>query len=599
MPAPTSPFEIARETLRLLASRRIVPTPDHYRTLYDKIAGNAPASEPAARENPLKTLTSVLPREAPEQLRLAHALEVACTEGGEAEYGRILSEFVSEQSRIRQLPWGDLINDLLREWASKRASLTPGKKREMLDRVLSSSASNSELLFTRLNGLLGAWAQNAQGTGEAALTGPVPEEAEEHGGEILLPSSSAAALLMDPSAELAPKLRELFSFTLEEAVASQLLELPDLIEETRRLARAIREADNPDALNHLLSDLKRLAYRLELLADERAELRAGLIHLLRLMLENIGELVMDDTWLYGQVETVREIIDKPLDPRAMDHAERCLKEIIFKQGQLKQSLIEAQNALKKMLSGFVDHLADFATNTMQYHDKIEICAKKISAADNISALENVLQDVMGEMRQIQDSAKHSHNELRAAQREIDEANRHISKLREELDHTSALVRHDQATGVLNRRGLEEILTKEVARSRRRSTPLCIALLDIDNFKKLNDSLGHAAGDAALVHLSGVVRTCLRPQDSIARYGGEEFVLVLPETGLQDGISVLVRLQRELTKKFFLHENQKLLITFSGGVTLLNETDTNESAIKRADAAMYRAKKEGKNRVYSG
>jgi len=474
----------------------------------------------------------------------------------------------------------------------------------MLDRVLSSTGSNSELLFNRLNALLQSWTQitqeAARGTGGSAPDGPVPEGGEEYEDEAEFPPAtpSASALLADPSAELAPKLRELFSFTLEQAVASQLLELPELIGETHRLARVMREADSFDTLERLLSDLKRFAYRLELLADERTELRAGLTHLLRLMLENVGELVMDDRWLHGQVETVREIIEKPLDPRAIDHAERCLKEIIFKQSQLKQSLADAQNALKKMLVGFVDHLAGFATNTMQYQEKIEVCTQKISAADNISALENVLHEVMGEMREIQHSARHSHNELRSAQQEIDEANRHISELREELDRTSVLIRHDQTTGVLNRIGLDEIFTKEAARSHRRHTPLCIALLDIDNFKKINDTLGHSAGDAALVHLSGVIRTCMRPQDSVARYGGEEFVLLLPETGLEDGIAVLVRLQRELTKKFFLHDNQKLLITFSAGITLLNEADTNESAIKRADEAMYEAKKEGKNRVHS-
>ncbi len=595
MAAPSNPFEIARETLRLLASRRIVPTPDNYRTLYDKIAGVEGGE--AASENLLKSLASSLPRKAPEQLRLAHALEAACAQEDWASYGRILGEFIQEQSKVRQLPWGDVINDLLREWETRRAGLTPGKKREMLDHVLSSTVSNSELLFTRLNGLLGSWAQNVSETGDIALAGTGQETGEESGTDAAS-TSPGTALFKSRSADLVPKLRELFSFTLEQAVASQLLELPELIKETRRLAVTMRTANSLDALERLLADLKRFAYRLELLADERAELRTGLTHLLQLMLENVGELVIDDRWLHGQVETVREIIEKPLDPRAIDNAERCLKEVIFKQSQLKQSLSEAQNALKKMLAGFVDHLANFATSTSEYHDKIEACAKKISAADNISALENVLQDVMSEMRAIQYNARHSHDELRTAQQKIDEANRHISELQQELDRTSALVRHDQTTGVLNRRGLEEIFVKEAARSRRRHAPLCVALLDIDNFKKINDVFGHSTGDAALVHLSMVIRECLRPQDSIARYGGEEFVLLLPETTLEDGNAVLIRLQRELTKKFFLHDNQKLLITFSAGITLLNETDSNDSVIERADAAMYEAKNSGKNRVCS-
>jgi diguanylate cyclase len=126
--------------------------------------------------------------------------------------------------------------------------------------------------------------------------------------------------------------------------------------------------------------------------------------------------------------------------------------------------------------------------------------------------------------------------------------------------------------------------------------LCVALLDIDNFKKLNDSLGHDAGDQALIHLAGVCRETLRPQDTVTRYGGEEFVILLPDTSLDDALVVLTRLQRTLTKTFFLHANEKILVTFSAGVTQLEENDSQATVIKRADEAMYEAKQSGKNRV---
>ena len=77
------------------------------------------------------------------------------------------------------------------------------------------------------------------------------------------------------------------------------------------------------------------------------------------------------------------------------------------------------------------------------------------------------------------------------------------------------------------------------------------MLDIDNFKRINDERGHAVGDEALAHLAKVARNCMRPQDTLARYGGEEFVILLPDTPLDQGIEAMVRLQRDLTKKFFL------------------------------------------------
>ncbi len=80
---------------------------------------------------------------------------------------------------------------------------------------------------------------------------------------------------------------------------------------------------------------------------------------------------------------------------------------------------------------------------------------------------------------------------------------------------------------------------------------CVALLDIDNFKKLNDTLGHDTGDTALAHLASVAREVMRPQDTLARYGGEEFVILLPDTPLERGIEAMTRLQRELTKRLVL------------------------------------------------
>ena len=111
-------------------------------------------------------------------------------------------------------------------------------------------------------------------------------------------------------------------------------------------------------------------------------------------------------------------------------------------------------------------------------------------------------------------------------------------------------------------------SRELAVVRRNQSALCVALLDIDNFKRINDERGHAVGDEALAHLAKVARNCMRPQDTLARYGGEEFVILLPDTPLDQGIEAMVRLQRDLTKKFFLDGAEKLLITFSAGVAHL-------------------------------
>ena len=353
-----------------------------------------------------------------------------------------------------------------------------------------------------------------------------------------------------------------------------------------------------EGIEHYLGQFKRFAFKLELLAEDDQELRQSLLQLLQLLVTNINELVIDDRWLHGQIEVVREIIDQPLSQRSLDDAGRRLKEVLYKQSQLKASLFEARDAIKQMLAGFVDQLAGFADTTSDYHNKIEVYADRISAANDISELESVIAEVMRETHNVQLNAQRSHDELRSAQEKVHQAEGRIRELERELEATSDLVRHDQLTGVLNRRGLDDMFAKEMARARRHDSSLCIGLLDIDNFKKLNDSLGHTAGDQALIHLATVCRQTLRPQDSIARYGGEEFIILLPDTNLTEATQALTRLQRELTKRFFLHDNEKVLITFSAGVTELLAEDDQISVVNRADTAMYQAKQSGKNRVIS-
>jgi diguanylate cyclase len=152
------------------------------------------------------------------------------------------------------------------------------------------------------------------------------------------------------------------------------------------------------------------------------------------------------------------------------------------------------------------------------------------------------------------------------------------------------------TGALNRQGLDEALAREIATLRRKETPLSVALLDIDNFKKLNDSKGHEVGDVALTHLAKVARECMRPQDTLARYGGEEFVILLPDTALENGIEAMKRLQRELSMRFFMAGEDRILITFSAGVAQVTPEEDGMDAVRRADQAMYLAKRAGKNRV---
>ena len=578
MSNPSTPFEIARETLKQLAVRRIAPTPDHYLTLYHEIAGSDPAQSSFPQHH-LRALTAALPRNSPEQLGLIRRLEEHIKNSNWEGYRGTLCDFLNGLIEAQKINWSELISQLLQQWDARHQGLTSARKREMLEHVLNASSSNPETLYGRLQNLLKSWGEGL--SGEFTATNINVTTGEQNASEGL----DAA-------------LKNLLAFTLETVIAGQLAHEPRLAAEAHRLAAEVAQIHGNEGIEHCLAQFKRFAFKLELLAEDDQELRQSLLQLLQLLVTNINELVIDDRWLHGQIEVVREIIDQPLSQRNLDDAGRRLKEVLYKQSQLKASLFEARDAIKQMLAGFVDLLADFADTTSDYHDKIEVYADRISAANDISELESVIAEVMRETHNVQLNAQRSHDELRSAQEKVHQAEGRIRELERELEATSDLVRHDQLTGVLNRRGLDDMFAKEMARTRRHASSLCVGLLDIDNFKKLNDSLGHTAGDQALIHLATVCRQTLRPQDSIARYGGEEFIILLPDTNLTEATQALTRLQRELTKRFFLHDNEKVLITFSAGVTEVLAEDDQTSVVNRADTAMYQAKQSGKNRVIS-
>jgi diguanylate cyclase len=414
------------------------------------------------------------------------------------------------------------------------------------------------------------------------------------------PSAESAAAPRDAGATdmrlPSDELRELIAQLVESSVAMLLIDTPELAEEATALAASVRQARDAATFALLAKRLKQFNYRLHFVAEDQAELKAALQKLLHLVIENISELVEDDKWVQGQIGMVLELFGQPLNIRSLDDVGQRLKEVIYRQSTLKKNLNEAKERLKVMLAGFVDHLASFSESTSGYHDKIEKCAEKISSANDLAELNDVIEEVMRETRLIQLDAQRSRDDLNALKARVGEAEQEVARLQNELAETSEMVRHDQLTGALNRKGLEETLERELARARRRQTPLCLSLLDVDNFKRLNDTYGHQTGDDALVHLARVIRETMRPHDTLARYGGEEFLIILPDTHLPDAVSALTRLQRELTKRFFLHKNEKLLITFSAGVTAFRADEPRQETIARADAAMYQAKKSGKNRV---
>lgn len=596
------PADIAREAFRRLAARRIAPTPEAYREVYDEVAG---VHEHSPAEKILSDLATKLAK-APGDLPLfAHRFADSLKTRDWENFGRQLEQLIArhliaqENTKPEPPPSRPAADKPLTEAPGETAPprknsiplvddtpAPPPKKISipLVDEVAPAPVKKIDIPLVD--------APEPPVTKAVAIS--LVDEVEMPEAATSQTEDASASRFNDT--QMTRTLREMLVRALTLPIPSLLQGSEELTKASEALAIAIGSARSRSTLSEIEPRFKHFCFQIEMKGGDMAEERELLLRLFRLLIENVGELVEDDSWLSGQIDNVHDILAGPINYATLIDATRSLKEVIYKQSLLKHSLTEAKAHVKDMVLTVIDRLGVAAASSGEYHKKIEAYSQKISRANGAAELNSILDHVMNDTRIAQIDAQRSHDDVVAARQEVQAAETRIQELQVQLEQMSELAHEDQLTGSLNRRGLDEVLEREMARAERKNLPLCVALLDLDNFKKLNDTHGHSAGDGALVHLVKVVKDTLRAMDVIARFGGEEFLIVLPHTPLDEAVKTVTRIQRELTKQIFMHNNQRLLITFSSGVALWKDKEDQAALIERADAALYKAKKAGKNRV---
>ena len=536
-----TPAQLAKGALRRLAQAQLEPTPEHYARAYAEEAGGP------------------LPPAPPD-------------------------------AKVQGQGWVQLVERVAKQLPRGGRLWTCARRRDSLQRVLDGSRSDPARLQQRLGSLMTAWETDQ--AADPAATGLEDVGLPAPAAEVAAGDSSAWGAIV---AALAGTLRLALPAAEPDAVAlaQRLAAAADAIAaEGATPVQVLVVSELCDEASELLGRGHRVVERLASLCHE--------------LTEGLAELTEDDGWVQGQCQRLRAALGSDRSVRGLRAAQSLLAETRQRQRGVLGERLAAREALKRLINDMVREVGDLGEHTGRFQLATERHAEAIAAADSLPGLADVVQAMLDDTRVVQGAVARSHEKLQADQARAGELEARVRALESELKRLSDEVSTDVLTQVANRRGLMQAFEAEAARSHRAladgaagdQASLAVGLIDIDNFKKLNDTLGHAAGDQALKALAAAVRERLRPVDHLARFGGEEFVVLMPGTGLEEARLALTRLQRSLSEALFLHEGREVFVTFSGGVTTWRPGEALEPALERADKGLYEAKRTGKNRTCS-
>lgn len=249
---------------------------------------------------------------------------------------------------------------------------------------------------------------------------------------------------------------------------------------------------------------------------------------------------------------------------------------------------EVQQIIKEILNDLNSWSKDTSSvQTSLENDLACLIACKTKEEADDCLRNNILPSVLA----IQKNANSLQNKISASS-EI------IEHLKLELEHATSLAKTDPLTGIYNRRGYDEIIQQQIEYSTRKKRSFAMLMLDIDHFKKINDSYGHLVGDSVLRYIAKLLQAHTKGQDSLARLGGEEFVILLNNISYENAMIFAEKIRRAISDKAFKAKNHKdtLKISVSIGVSLFKSGETADDLFDRADLALYQAKTNGRNQT---
>ncbi len=245
--------------------------------------------------------------------------------------------------------------------------------------------------------------------------------------------------------------------------------------------------------------------------------------------------------------------------------------------------------VERIILNTVKEIFASAGKTCKYTDSLNECFNNLLTADSIDKLKNTVSVLLKQTSDITTSYSKTEKEFKETAKELE-------TVKEILRETEKNVRTDTLTKVHNRYSFNEKISEELERFSRYGSSCSLAIIDIDDFKLINDQYGHLVGDNVLVDVAKIVTNSLRKIDHVSRIGGEEFAVILPNTTIGNAVMVIKRIVGAIDSTDYAVKGRDTKITISAGVTEFISKDTIKSIIERADKSLYNAKNNGKNQV---
>ncbi|MCK9684575.1 sensor domain-containing diguanylate cyclase [Scleromatobacter humisilvae] len=610
MPKPSA-AETAKAALRRLALSKLEPTPENYARAWAEEGGAPPAAAPAPAapapaasnakaKNVHDRIAARLFEDGTQREEFSQAMQRA---DWEAARGHV--ERAAESQLALAQGFAQTIEKLARGLERGGRQWTAARKKDSLQRVLEANRSDIARLHQRLKQLVASWdgditddtiSVDESADGQDAPSTRGVETLDSGSDSAPQPTADRGASELDVSHGDWPPVLSQYDATLHVALPVDDERALEIAGELRELqAGLLRDG----ATAPLRAQAEAVCERARRLLAHRHHLVDELHRLTLEMSAGLAEVAEEGSWVKGQTESLKLSLGDSPSVRSVRAASEMLAQTRARQARVRAERDSARTALKDAISQMLTELDALGDHTGRFSDNVARYVDTIAGADSLESLASVVRQMVEEGRAVHGLVSETQGRINEGRQRAAELEARVQSLESELRRLSDEVSTDVLTEVANRRGLMQAFDVETARLERQGGELAIGLLDIDNFKKLNDTLGHSVGDMALKTLAGHVQKQLRAVDIVARFGGEEFVVLLPGVPVDEAQVTLTRLQRTLSASLFMHDGREVFVTFSAGVTQFRPGEALEAALERADEALYEAKRTGKNRTCIG